>query len=57
MQQEEATKVIGILLEADNGCSVCSSLLVAKFFGAFPEWKQLAVELYANEYGYEPGNK
>jgi len=50
MNQETAKKVIEILLSADGGCVFCASELIKLFVLQFPEYKDLAGELFKSKF-------
>lgn len=50
MYKGDAEKVIYILLEADGGCPECASSLVDYFKSNWPEYSELAENLYAARY-------
>jgi len=51
MKRESAEKVIKILLSADGGCIFCARELLKLFVNQFPEYKDLAQELFKNTFG------
>jgi hypothetical protein len=53
MTKEEATKVIKTMMSADGQCFVCANSLLWYFTQEFPEWKDLANELYRKEWDEE----
>jgi glutathione synthase/RimK-type ligase-like ATP-grasp enzyme len=52
MNTEEAKKVIKILLMDDGGFSV-GQYQVARFIDAFPQFKELAIEMFEAEFAEE----
>ena len=46
MTEEEAGKIIAIMLTADGGCHVCGHDLLEQFSKAFPAFSDLAKKAY-----------
>jgi len=46
MNEVEAMKVIDIMLSADGGCPVCAGELLIAFAEEFPQYEELAKEMY-----------
>jgi len=46
MTKDEAIKVIEIMLTADGGCSFCAYDLCTQFGEEFPEFKDLAMQMW-----------
>ncbi|GEM_PF-1991631 len=53
MNTESAKKIIKILLSADGGCKFCASELLELFIKQFPEYKDLAKELFKKTFETE----
>lgn len=53
MDSIEATSVCNILVQADGGgCSNCASELLDMFKARFPEWEDIAEEVFKREFSY-----
>lgn len=50
MNKDEAIQVIKILLEADGGCYTCAYSLIKLFIEDFPNFKDVAKELYYSKF-------
>ncbi|RKY88221.1 hypothetical protein DRQ09_03215 [candidate division KSB1 bacterium] len=53
MNEEEAEKVIKILLKCDGGCEYCVSSLLKIFCKEFPEYMQVAEKAFKETFGKE----
>lgn len=51
MTKEEIKKIIDILLKCDGGCEYCVADLVKLFCNSFPKYKDLAENMFKNEFG------
>lgn len=50
MTEEEARIVLGIMVTADGGCHVCGLTLLHKFHKHFPQFLDIAVEVFEKEH-------
>jgi hypothetical protein len=53
MTEDEAKKVIAILLTADGGCQVCVRSLMYAFIVNFGEYKEIALNAHKDKFGNE----
>ena len=53
MNEQEAEKVVEIMLEADGSCSWCGNKLVNKFIKEFPQFEVLAKKIFYEEHRRE----
>ena len=53
MKEEEAEKVIKIMLECDGGCEYCVSQLLKLFCKEFPEHIELANQAFQEKFDKE----
>lgn len=49
MTEEEARKIVEIMLTVDNGCDHCAGNLIDQFVESFPEHAKLAKTLLGSE--------
>jgi len=56
MTKEEAERVIRILLTADGGCQYCARDLLTSFCEEFPEFKELAEDIFKTIFTKIPDN-
>lgn len=56
MNMKEAEKIIRILLTADGGCEYCASNLLSLFCKEFPEFKELAENIFKATFGKRLNN-
>lgn len=57
MNKKEAKKVIKILITADGGCQYCVSDLLKLFSKEFPEFKELAEDIFKKKFNKNINNK
>lgn len=50
MTKEEVESIMGILEQADGGCIYCAGDLTQKFAEAFPEFKDLIIEIFEKKF-------
>jgi hypothetical protein len=53
MDGHEASRIVSILLTADNGCRACTHILIEQFISEFPEFKELAIQAWEKEFQEE----
>jgi hypothetical protein len=53
MTKEEAEQVLSIMPYADGGCRYCAGDLMMRFVDFFPEYKELAKNLFEKEFQQE----
>ncbi len=53
MKKEDAEKVLKIMKTADGGCIYCVSRLFNLFIHEFPEFTELAEDIFRREFGEE----
>ncbi len=51
MTNQEAIKIIDILLKCDGGCVYCVADVMKLFCNSFPEYKDLAEDKFKTEFG------
>ena len=49
MNNQEASTVLEIMMEADGGCYICAYYLVKEFAEKFPEFDALAKTVYLSD--------
>lgn len=50
MNKQEASKIISILLSADNDCRACTHILIEAFINDFPEFRELAIHAWEDKF-------
>jgi len=46
MENQEASKIISIMMSADSGCRACTHILIESFINDFPKFKDLAIQAW-----------
>lgn len=57
MNKNEARKILKIMTTADSECGVCARELMQRFIRNFPQFLNLAEEVYREEFSYESADK
>ncbi len=50
MNKEEAKRVLNIMAQADKGCVYCAKDLFNRFAGEFPEFTDMAKEVFKKKF-------
>ncbi len=50
MDEQEACKIISILLIADDSCRACTHILIDSFIDKFPGFKELAIQRWEEKF-------
>ncbi len=53
MNKEEAKRVLEIMAQADGGCIYCGRDLFNRFVEEFPEFTDIAMEIFKKKFGNE----
>ncbi len=51
MNRQEAEEVLKIMVTADGGCLYCAQKLFIRFIEEFPEFRELAEEIFEERFG------